>query len=262
LDLDQIAQKYDKTKEEIERSVEAARRSLVPKTKRFTVVELGVQVKLAITREGVGPLNTIHGVFHHFRFHIDDKWDAYSVLVMAQLDAEFRPQFQNQYLRMRIDSGCETSQVFGDRTCECRQQLDLCLQKIAAIGEGMVVNIPQQDGRGFGLPFKLATLRVQADLGVDTIVASSLLDPDGSRDTRTYAGVIAILKFFDVPTSMPLYLISNNPKKMSLFAENGYTAELEPALVPPTELTRHHLLAKQTELGHVNLVHKTEDKIK
>lgn len=254
--FEEVAQKYGKPEGEVSERVEIARRAIVPRSERILVSENGVQVPVKVTREGVGPLNTRFGEFNHFSFSADDKWGKYSVLVMAELGPDFHPRFTNQEnLFLRIDSGCETGQLFGDRTCECLDQLELCLKKISEKGEGMVVHVPRQDGRGLGLPFKLATLRLQAELGVDTVEASALLDPDGSRDVRTYAGVIAVLKYLGVPTETTIQLASNNPKKKLVFNENGYkVSELEPMVVAPNEFTVRHLRAKQKEFGHINLV--------
>jgi len=229
---------------------------MVPKTRTFPVTEYGRQRTLSVTREGVGPLDTSNGHFHLFSFLLDDKWEKYSVLVMADLDDQFQPIFKDRdKLVLRIDSGCETGQLFGDRTCECNAQLRKCMRQIKEVGEGMIVNIPRQDGRGLGLPFKLATLRLQEDLKVDTVESSALLDPDGSRDTRTYAGVVGILRFFDIPPTTQLHLASNNEKKANIFPENGYALPgLIPLLIPPTDLTRPHLEAKQREFGHIHLI--------
>lgn len=256
MDFSEIAARYSTPETEVQKSVELARRSLVPRTRSFIVHEQGRQYKMQVTRDGVGPLTTAVGDFHLFTFSIDDEWQKYSVLVMATLDDNFNPVFKRpEALVLRIDSGCETGQLFGDRTCECREQLHLCMRQIFEVGEGMVINIPRQDGRGLGLPFKLATLRIQADLGVHTVEASALLDPDGSRDTRTYAGVIAILNYLNIPKMTQIHLASNNPKKSLVFSENGYTvADLTPVIIAPTEFTRHHLQAKQKEFGHINLI--------
>jgi hypothetical protein len=41
--------------------------------------------------------------------------------------------------------------------------------------------------------------------------------------------------------------------------ENGYTvADYTPIVIPATELTRLHLEAKQTHLGHLDLIPKKE----
>lgn len=161
---------------------------------------------------------------------------------------------------MRIDSGCETGQVFGDRTCECREQLTLAMKTVAERTEGLIVNIPHQDGRGLGLPFKLATLRLQALLQMNTVESANAIAPNGVIDVRTYGGVIGILKYFTIPETTKVNLASNNPHKSGIFAENGYKVEdYTPMVIPPTDLTRDHLLAKQDHLGHVDLIPKPKE---
>lgn len=257
---DEIARKYKKSFEEISAEVERARRTLVPKIEQIEVVEATKRTTLTIAREGLGPLDTHHGIFNHFSFRIDDSWEKYSVLTKSELSEEFYPVFKDpQNLLLRTDSGCETGQLFGDLTCECGDQLHECMGKIAEKGEGMIISIPRQDGRGLGLPFKLATLRLQLHLGVDTVEASYLLDPAGSRDTRTYAGVIGILKFLRIPAVTRIHLITNNPKKTTVFEENGYVVAPDPIVIPATERTARHLRAKQTELGHTNLISDAKD---
>lgn len=243
-----------KSPEEISACVEVARRSMVPETKYISVVETGISVTLKITRQGVGPLKTRYGNFYHFNFKIDDKWKKYSAIVKAdRLTDSFIPVFlESSALLLRTDSGCETGQLFGDRTCECREQLELALQHIADAGQGILISIPRQDGRGLGLSFKLATLRLQDELIVDTVQASALLDPNGDRDTRNYAGVIAVLKFLMIPVTTKMVLASNNPKKAAIFVENGWPKPvLKPVVIPPTDLTRRHLEAKRIEFGHL-----------
>lgn len=175
----ELAATLGKTEEDIAACVETARRSLVPETRRFKITENGAVNYLKITRQGVGPLITAFGVFHHFSFIIDDKWERYSVLVSGDLSSDFKPLFKNvERLLLRTDSGCETGQLFGDRTCECGDQLQLAMKDISTAGEGVLVSIPTQDGRGLGLPFKLATLRLQKDLyPLNTVQASALLEP-------------------------------------------------------------------------------------
>ncbi|MEK9151523.1 MAG: hypothetical protein AAB547_02735, partial [Patescibacteria group bacterium] len=160
-------------------------------------------------------------------------------------------------LVLRTDSGCETGQVFGDLTCECNEQLHLALKTIEKVGEGMIITIPRQDGRGMGLTFKLATLWLQDVLGVNTVESATLLAPGGVIDVRTYSGVICILKFFGIAKNCKINLATNNPKKAEVFAENGYTVvDYTPIIVEPNEHTEMHLKAKQDHLGHKGLVKK------
>jgi 3,4-dihydroxy 2-butanone 4-phosphate synthase/GTP cyclohydrolase II len=232
-----------------------ARKTMVPFRKEVVIREKGVMRKIAVTRLGVGPLDTPHGPFNHFYFEVEDRWRHYHVLINADIGEDFHPNFRNlDSLLVRIDSGCQTGQVYGDQTCECRYQLALAMTDLY-IAHGNVIHIPAQDGRGMGLPFKLATLLVQEQLKIDTVEAARAVAEHMNIDVRSYGGAVAILKFFGIPEETPVRLMTNNPKKIIAFAENGYRiTELVPVVIPPTEHTLPHLLAKQRDLGHLNLV--------
>lgn len=233
---------------------------MTPAASRVVVVERGDAMPLDIVRVGVGPLLTDHGPLYEFAFRISDLWADYTVIAKcAALDLDLQPVFDSSEVLLRVDSGCGTGQVFHERTCDCAEQLDLAVSLIAANGGGLIVHIPRQDGRGLGLGFKLATLALQAELGVDTVEASSLLDPEGiTRDARTYGGVVGILRFFGMSSDAPIRLLSNNPRKLSVFGENGFTnVGLRKITIPPTDYTRKHLLAKQQHLGHIGLIPET-----
>ncbi len=136
----------------------------------------------------------------------------------------------------------------------------LTMRKIAQVGEGIVINIPNQDGRGMGNHFKLATLSLQEQLRLTTVEAASVLTDAGTIDKRSYAGVIAILRFLRVSQKCEIGLMTNNPYKLSVFGENGYRAvALVPVVIPPTHYTRRHLESKQLYLGHKELVSPDEE---
>jgi 3,4-dihydroxy 2-butanone 4-phosphate synthase/GTP cyclohydrolase II len=144
------------------RVVADVKTALAPLSKSVSIVEGGQQKEVTVTRTGMGILNTDFGAFYQFDFTVSDKWEKYSVLVKAELDAKFNPAFKRKdSVLLRIDSGCETGQLFGDRTCECREQLELAMEDVKNAKEGMIIHIPRQDARGLGLPFKLATLTLQ-----------------------------------------------------------------------------------------------------
>jgi orotidine-5'-phosphate decarboxylase len=260
--LSDIADEQKVSQDHISYVIDRAKASLTSLSKDINVEEGGVKKKLIVTRVGFGILNTDYGAFSQFDFIINDEWEKYSVLVKADLDETFNPVFKGEDpVLIRIDSGCETGQLFGDRTCECREQLELAMEDIKNSGEGIIIHIPRQDARGLGLPFKLATLTLQDKLGVDTVTAANMLADNGNIDTRTYAGVAAILKFFGVSPETELNLATNNPAKAAIFPENGFkVAKFVPIVIEPTPLTRKHLLAKQEELGHINLIMRKEDK--
>lgn len=252
-----LSKRNSMSESEVAKTIEAIKKGMEPESKRIPVTEDGLIRHYAVERRGVGPLNTKYGKFWEFEFAVDDNWETYSVIVKADIDRDsLTPQFKDKNnLTLRIDSGCKTGQMFGDLTCECGDQLDLAMKTIAEKGEGLIVNIPKQDGRGMGISFKLATLWLQDELGVNTVESASILAPGGVIDVRTYSGVIGILKFFEIPESAVINLASNNPKKASIFEENGYKlGDFVPIVIEPTEFTEKHLRAKQEHLGHINLV--------
>ncbi len=259
-DMDEIIKKSGKSPAEVADFLQLMKCSMEPFQKRIAVVEAGTNRFYAVERRGIGILNTVHGKFWQFNFAIDDQWEKYSVIVKAEIDLEtLTPVFsQKDSLVLRTDSGCETGQLFGDLTCECCGQLKLAMQKITEAGEGMIINIPRQDGRGMGLTFKLATLWIQDALKVHTVESASLLAPGGVIDVRTYSGVVCILKFFEVPLSCIINLATNNPEKVGVFGENGYVVakDLVPIVIKPTKHTAHHLRAKEKHLNHKGLTKK------
>lgn len=253
----QLADQKKITVEKFTRIVKKARLSMHPLTKEIAARENNLERKFRITRNGVGKLITKYGDFFLFDFTIDDNWHKYSVLVSSDLDDNLQPVFADtSRILLRVDSGCETGQLFGDQTCECRDQLDMATSYIQKAGQGIIVHIPSHDGRGMGLPFKLATLSLQAELGLNTVEAANVLALGNNIDLRTYSGVVCILKFFGITQVSKISLATNNPEKENVFKENGYqlTEPPTPVVIPPTEHTLRHLSAKQRRLGHRNLI--------
>lgn len=256
-----ICKKANMSVGDINAFLDLLRRSMKPSSKRISVIDNGTTRYYTVERRGIGILKTDHGKFWHYNFAIDDQWGKYSVIVKAELDKNLLiPVFKNKdQLVLRTDSGCETGQVFGDLTCECHEQLNLALKIIEKVGEGMLINIPRQDGRGMGLTFKLATLWIQDVLGVSTVESAALLAPDGVIDIRTYSGVVCILKFFGIPKTCRIRLVTNNPEKAKIFVENGYAiADYIPIVIKSNKYTEVNLRAKQDYLGHKGLVKKKE----
>src|SRR5947209_17091859 len=50
---------------------------------------------------------------------------------------------------VRVHSQCLTGDVFSSLRCDCRQQLEMALEKIAEDGRGILI-YEQQEGRGIG----------------------------------------------------------------------------------------------------------------
>ena len=252
-----IAERNSITEREVLSIIEMVKRGMEPSAKRIPVIENGKRQYYLVERRGVGVLNTKYGKFWEFEFAIDDDWENYSVIVRADIDKELLiPILKDESsLTLRIDSGCKTGQVFGDVTCECNEQLNQAMKTLTERGEGMIINVPAQDGRGMGISFKLATLWLQDTLGVDTVESASMIAPGGVIDIRTYSGIIGILKFFNISETSIINLASNNPKKARIFEENGYKlGDFIPVIIQPNKHTEKHLRAKQEKLGHIGLI--------
>jgi GTP cyclohydrolase II len=90
---------------------------------------------------------------------------------------------------VRVHDQCMTSEVLGSRRCDCKEQLDLAVDRIAA-EDGVVIYLPQE-GRGIGLANKIAAYALQ-DRGFDTVDANLHLGFEG--DERSYDCVPHILQ--------------------------------------------------------------------
>src|ERR1043165_9531884 len=115
---------------------------------------------------------------------------------------------------VRIHSECLTGDVFHSLRCDCRAQLELALEAIAAEGRGLLI-YENQEGRGIGLLNKLRAYELQ-DRGADTVEANQQLGFDA--DLRGYSVPAAILRWFEITA---VRLMSNNPEKIQALERAG-----------------------------------------
>jgi len=144
----------------------------------------------------------------------------------------------------RVHSECWTSEVLGSLKCDCREQLDAAIDRIAAEGTGVVVYL-RQEGRGIGLGNKVRAYALQ-DSGADTVEANLALGFEA--DARRYDLAAAILQDLGVRS---IRLLTNNPLKV---------AGLRAAGVPVAERINHwvgenqhnatYLAVKRRKMGH------------
>lgn len=147
---------------------------------------------------------------------------------------------------VRIHSQCLTGDVFHSLRCDCRQQLELALQKIAEAGTGILL-YEQQEGRGIGLMAKLKAYQLQ-DQGFDTVEAN--VELGFKPDCREFELPAAILKSMGVKS---VRLITNNPEKVAALEAAGVSVtERIPADIEPHDTFRHYLKVKREKLGHLS----------
>jgi len=191
-----------------------------------------------------------------FHIQVNDEWRDYYVLYIGLLDKNKMPNLaenNDKEIIIRIDSGCLTSMVFGDRTCDCHEQLLIAIDSAIKNGIGFIIHVPSQDGRGMGIDFKLKTLDEQYYNHLNTVESAKKVSHLENIDRRTYHGAVGCLKFLGVKLNMRLNIATNNPEKIKAFKLAGFT-NLNTSRVFATHISdevKKHLAAKQQFLGHL-----------
>jgi len=146
---------------------------------------------------------------------------------------------------VRAHSECLTGDVFGSLRCDCGEQLERALARVAEEGRGIILYLRGHEGRGIGLLHKLAAYELQ-DRGMDTVEANlSLGLPVDSRDYGVGADILMDLGVRSVR------LMTNNPVKRDGIEERGVTVlERVPLSAAANDENRRYLETKATRLGH------------
>lgn len=242
---------------DVHRIISQIKKGMLPETKPIQIVANGQPRTINVTRHGIGQLKTPYGDFWQYNFHLKDNWGKYTVLIHSNHapDDDLNPVFDpGKPLMFRIDSGCSSGMKFHDVHCDCSEQLHEAMRKINDYGAGLIIHIPNQDGRGLGEASKIATLALENLLGVNNIEAAVLLHGSNPIDTRTYTGVVGILEYLQIPKHNHLIMLTNNPDKLKLLVENGYEIRRDAIVIPANEHTRHNFQAKQDHLDHIGLL--------
>ena len=154
----------------------------------------------------------------------------------------------------RVHSECFTSEVMGSLRCDCREQLDRALERIADEGHGVLVYL-RQEGRGIGLGNKVRAYALQ-DRGIDTVEANLALGFDA--DLRSYEIAAAILHDLGVAS---VRLMTNNPAKIrGLEAAGMEVTTHERHWVGESEHSADYLQVKRTKMGHIAAAETAMDK--
>jgi 3,4-dihydroxy 2-butanone 4-phosphate synthase/GTP cyclohydrolase II len=146
---------------------------------------------------------------------------------------------------VRIHSGCLTGDVFHSLRCDCGQQLELAMKKVAEVGKGVILYIYHHEGRGIGLVNKLKAYVLQ-DHGADTIEANEMLGfPPDLRDYSIGAQILVDLGLKKIK------LMTNNPAKYA--GLSGYDLEIVervPLVCEPNSANEKYLRTKRDRMGH------------
>ena len=146
---------------------------------------------------------------------------------------------------VRVHSECLTGDVFGSMRCDCGDQLEVAMKRIAKEGRGVLLYM-RQEGRGIGLDNKMRAYFLQ-DQGMDTVEANNALGFDA--DLRDYGTGAEILVDLGIKK---LRLLTNNPQKIS--GIEGFGLELvERIPIQTTSNSRNirYMKTKKEKLGHM-----------
>lgn len=145
----------------------------------------------------------------------------------------------------RIHSECLTGDALGSKRCDCGEQYDYAMKRIAEEGRGIMVYM-RQEGRGIGLVNKLRAYQLQ-DTGLDTVDANLVLG--FKEDMREYYEAYQMLKNLKVKS---IRLMTNNPEKIKHLTNYGLKVnERIPIQIEASQYDAFYLETKKNKMGHL-----------
>lgn len=187
---------------------------------------------------GSARLPTRYGQFTAHAFQGVDTGTEHLALSMGDISGDD--------VLLRLHSECLTGDVFGSCRCDCGEQLDLAMKKIAEEGRGVLLYLRGHEGRGIGLSNKIRAYALQ-DTGLDTVDANLALGQ--AIDARTYAFAADFLRQWGVNS---VRLMSNNPIKIKALEDAGIkVTEQMRHIVQPNSENEKYLATKRSRMGHL-----------
>ena len=191
-----------------------------------------------VTRVAEAKLPTKYGNFKVIAYRSTTDPDEHLAMVMGNVNT-------NEPVLVRVHSQCLTGDVFHSMRCDCGEQIEMAMKRIAEEGRGVVLYL-RQEGRGIGIHNKIKAYALQ-DKGMDTVEANlSLGFKDDERDYGIGAQILADLGIHN------MRLMTNNPKKGSGLESYGLKiTEQLPLTTKPNKYNRRYLQTKQKKMGHL-----------
>jgi 3,4-dihydroxy 2-butanone 4-phosphate synthase/GTP cyclohydrolase II len=201
------------------------------------LIKYRMRTERQVRRIAEASLPTRHGPFRVFAYESQIDRESHVALVRGTIG-------DGRNVLVRVHSRCLTGDVFHSQRCDCGEQLEAALQRIAQEDRGVLLYL-NQEGRGIGIVNKIRAYALQ-DGGLDTVEANEHLG--FKPDQRDYGIGAQILRDLGV-TSMRL--LTNNPRKF--VGLDGYglsVAETVGLEVQAAETARRYLKTKKDKMGH------------
>jgi len=212
-----------------------------------SLIDYRRKTETLIERSAVVDLPTRYGEFKAYSYISKITSENHLALVKGKID-------DGTPVLTRVHSECLTGDVFGSMRCDCGNQLDYAMKKIAAEGRGVLLYM-RQEGRGIGFSNKMRAYVLQ-DQGMDTVEANNALGFDADlRDYGTGAEILADLGI------SKLRLLTNNPMKISGLEGFGLEiVERVPIEAGQNDRNLRYLKTKKAKLGHLLTFPNEKDK--
>jgi len=192
-----------------------------------------------VTRVAETVIPNAYGSWRAYGYRGDIDGTEHLALVYGDLGAG-----DGEDVLTRVHSECLTGDVFGSQRCDCGEQLDAAMARIAERGRGVVIYLRGQEGRGIGLLSKLRAYELQ-DGGADTVDAN--LELGLPVDAREYSVAGQLLDDLGVRS---VRLLTNNPAKVDALAAHGFGVTRVPLPPLTTPHNLRYLATKRDRLGH------------
>lgn len=192
-----------------------------------------------VRQAAVCKLPTDFGEFTAYAYETTIDTAPYLALVMGEVK-------EDEPILVRVHSGCVTGDILHSLRCDCGTQLQLAMERISREGQGVLLYLQGQEGRGIGLTNKIRAYALQ-DEGYDTVEANRQLG--FPPDMRDYGIGAQILHDLGV---RKMRLMTNNPRKRG--GLDGFSlsiVETVPLRGSVNRVNQRYLETKRDKMGHL-----------